>query len=574
MAPATVEATKPGGIGKARTGIAGFDEITGGGLPRGRATAIYGNVGSGKSVFAMECLVHAAREGDEPGVFLSFAESEKEIIENGESLGFDLSALEASGKLVIDSARMDPGEIAGTGGYTLDGLLVRLEHAIDRIGAKRVVIDAINVLAEAIPHPAILRAELRRLLDGLKARGITTLVTLEVAEQSEFPVAEYLADCVIHLRFSLEKGVATRRLRVIKYRGSSHRMNEYAFLIASRGITVTPVTGVSLDYPSPDERVSMGIPGLDDMLAGGVYRGDTVLIVGGAGTGKTSFAVSMADATCARGDRCLYFALEEAHSQIVRNMRSMGFDLARYMETDLLRIRSARPGSEGLEPYLAYMIEEIEAFDPHVVVIDPITPFLAMGLPEDVRGTLTRLLGFLKARGVTAVNTMLSSEREALDENTYIISLVDDIIILRNVELAGERNRATSVLKARGIAHSKQVREFRLTSHGVDLLEVFTGAEGGAVGASRAGLEAGTQSEETRRRAEAQDRRAALEATRRALDARIEQLRAEFAIKELETQGLLRESEALAARARTGRESVREARASPSSGDDHDAEGS
>lgn len=561
-------------VAKAATGIAGFDEITGGGLPRGRTTAIYGSVGSAKSVFAMECLVHAARDGGEPGVFLSFAESEKEIRENGDALGFDLRALEASGKLIIDSARVDAGEIASEGGYTLDGLLVRLQHAIDRTGAKRVVIDAINVLTEAIPHPAILRAELRRLLDGLKARGVTTFVTVEVAEPNAFPVAEYLADCVIHLRFSLDGGVATRRLRVIKYRGSPHRMNEYAFLIAAHGITVIPVTGVSLDSKSSGERVSIGVPALDDMLDGGVFRGDRVLISGEAGTGKSTFAIAMADATCRAQERCLFLALEEAPRQIIRNMRSVGFDLAQWTEAGLLRIRSVRPGAEGLESYLAFVTEEVESFDPQVVVIDPVTPLLAMGQPEDVRGTLTRLLGMLKARGVTVVGTLVSNDRKSSEGARYVSSLVDDIIILRNVEQAGERNRAVSILKARGIAHSKQVREFMLTSHGVQLLDVFTGPEGGARGTDRSTLETDAISEVARGRAEAVDRQAALEATRRAMDARIEQLRAEFAIKELETQGLLRESEALATRASKGRESAREARASPRRDESHDNEGS
>lgn len=561
-------------IPKAATGIAGFDEITGGGLPRGRTTAVYGSVGSAKSVFAMECLVHAARDRGEAGVFLSFAESEDEIRENGDSLGFDLRALEASGKLIIDSARVDAGEVSEKGGYTLDGLLVRLEDAIDRTGAKRVVIDAVNVLAEAIPHPAILRAELRRLLDGLKARGVTTIVTVEIAEPHEFPVAEYLADCVIHLRFSLDGGVATRRLRVIKYRGSSHRMNEYAFLIAARGISVTPVTGVNLDSKSSDERVSIGVPALDDMLAGGVYRGDTVLITGEAGTGKSTFATALADATCRGGERCLFFALEEAPPQIIRNMRSVGFDLAQWTDADLLRIRSVRPGSEGLEPYLAFVTEEFESFDPQVVIIDPVTPLLAMGRPEDVRGTLTRLLGLLKARGVTVMATILARENISAEEALFVSSLVDDIIVLRNVEQAGERNRAVSIIKARGIAHSKQVREFILTSHGVEVLDVFAGPQGGARGTDRSTLETDAISEVKRGRAEAVDRKAALEATRRAMDARIEQLRAEFAIKELETQGLLRESEALATRASKGRESAREARASPRGDEPRDDEGS
>lgn len=451
---------------KSKTGISGFDEVTGGGIPRGRTTAIYGGPGVGKTVFALHCLAHAARKG-EPGVFLSFGESATETRENGKTLGLGLEELEAAGKLVIDSALVDPEEITPTGGFTLDGVFVRLEQAIEQIGATHVIIDAINVVGQTIPHPAALRADLRRMLNGLKRRGVTTLVTVEGVQMDEMRVEEYLADCVIHLRNTVEKGIATRLLRVVKYRGSSHRANEYPFVISNQGITLTPLTEKMLDHPSSRRRISMGIEGLDSMLGGGIFQGDTVFVTGTAGSGKTSFTVCIAVAACKRREKCLFVALEEPASQVIRNMKAIGLDFAKWMKAGLLRVASPKPSLEGLEAHLAFIMEAVESFRPNVVVVDPLTPLMALGQSDDARETIIRLLNLIKARGVTVACTLLARERYLEEQNTPFASFVDNIVLLSNLEEDGQRHRTLSVLKARGIAHSTEVREFHFSRNGV-----------------------------------------------------------------------------------------------------------
>lgn len=451
---------------KAPTGIAGLDELTGGGLPRNRTTAVYGGTGVGKTVLAMQWLVHGAQQG-EPGVFLSFGESADEIRENSKSLALDLAALERAGALVLDSALVDTAQLTPAGEYNLDGVFVRLEQAIERVGAKHVVIDAVNVISQTIPHPVALRADLRRLLMGLKRRGVTTLVTVEVDDLERFHAEEHLADCVIFLSHSLEKGIATRRLRVVKYRGAGHRTNEYPFVISDAGITITPVTEAVIAKGSSSDRVSMGIPGLDAMLSGGVYRGDTVFVTGSAGSGKTTFTVAIAVAACVRGERCLFVALEEPASQIIRNMRAIGLDLTAWTKAGLLRIQSPQPRLEGLEAHLSYVLREVEAFRPHLVVLDPLTPLMAIGNADDVRETIIRLLTIIKAQGITVACTLLARERYLEEQNTPFASFVDDIVLVRNVEKDGARHRSLSVLKARGIAHSTKVRDFEFTAQGV-----------------------------------------------------------------------------------------------------------
>lgn len=468
---------------KAPTGIVGLDELTQGGLPRNRTTAIYGGTGVGKTVFATQCLVHAARNG-EPGVFLSFGESAEEMRENSRSLGLDLAALEAAGTIVIDSARVDPADLRPSGEFTLDGVFVRLEQSIERIGAKHVVIDAVNVISQTIANPASMRADLRRLLNGLKRRGITTLVTVEVNDLEHFRAEEHLADCVIFLHHIVAKGIATRRLRVVKYRGAAHRTNEYPFIISGAGITLTPVTDEEIGQPSSGDRVSLGISGLDEMLSGGVYRGDTVFVTGSAGAGKTSFTVAMAVAACLRGEKCLFVALEEPAAQIIRNMRAIGLDLTQWTSAGLLRIQSPQPSLEGLEAHLAYVLREVEAFRPSVVVLDPLTPLMALGQPDDVRETIIRLLTIIKAQGITVACTLLARERYLEEQNTPFASFVDDIILVRNIEKSGARRRSVSVLKARGIAHSMKVRDFEFTPHGVDVQEARGAQHSGSPGAS------------------------------------------------------------------------------------------
>lgn len=450
---------------KVPTGIAGFDQLLGGGIPRRRTTAVYGSTGAGKTVLAMQCLAHTARQG-EPSVFLSFGESAAETRENGKSLGLDLAGLEAGKKLVIDSALVDPEDVTPKGGYTLDGVFVRLEQAIELIGARFVVIDAINVLAQTLPDPVALRADLRRLLNGLKQRGITTVITVEATDQ-EVRVEEYLADCVIHLRHPVEKGIATRLLRVVKCRGARHRGNEYPFVITDEGISLRLLTETVLDHPSSTQRISMGVAGLDSMLDGGIYLGDTVFVTGTAGSGKTSFTVCIAVAACKRGERCLFVALEEPASQIVRNMKGIGLDLSKWMKAGLLRIESPKPSLEGLEAQLEFVLRSVESFQPQVVVIDPLTPLMALGSHDDARETIIRLLSLIKSRGITVACTLLARERYLEEQNTPFASFVDNIVLLHNLEDDGDRHRTLSVLKARGIANSTTVREFHFTRRGV-----------------------------------------------------------------------------------------------------------
>lgn len=453
-------------VPKAQTGIEGFDDITGGGIPRNRTTAVHGGTGAGKTVFGLQAIHHGARNG-EPGVFLSFGESVEETRENGKSIGLDLAALEAEGHLVIDSALVDPEEIVPEGGYTLDAVFVRLEQAIERIGAKRVVIDALNVIEETIPHPAIVRAGLRRLLNGLKDRGITVIATVEVSGRPELRVEEFLADCVIHLSHAVVDGIATRRLRVVKYRGSPHRVNEYAFLISGRGMILNLLTEAVADQDSSAERISVGITGVDEMLGGGVFRGDTVLVSGSAGSGKTSVTVSIAVAACDRGEKALFIAMEEPPAQLVRNMGSIGIDLGKWTQAGLLRIHAPKPSLEGLEAHVAFVLEEVAAFQPDVVVLDPLTPFMAIGQPDDVREATIRLLSLIKAQGITGVCTLLAREEYLEEQNTPFASFVDDIFLVVNVQEADRRHRTFSVLKARGTAHDTSVHEFAFTSDGL-----------------------------------------------------------------------------------------------------------
>ncbi len=395
---------------KALTGISGLDEITGGGLPRGRPTLVTGNAGSGKTLLSMQFLVQGAVHYNEPGVFMAFEETAEELTQNFASLGFDLDKLIASGKILIDYVHIDPSEIEETGDYDLEGLFIRLGCAIDAIGAKRVVLDTIEVLFSGFRNDAILRAELARLFRWLKDKGVTAIVTGERGEKSltRYGLEEYVADCVITVDNRLENQIATRRLRIIKYRGSSHGTNEYPFLIEEDGISVLPITSLRLEHTASTDRISTGIERLDNMLDGsGYYRGSSILISGTAGTGKTSFANHFVDAACRRGERCIYFAFEESPSQIVRNMRSIGIDLEPWINEGLLQIRSLRPMAFGLEMHLVDMLRHIDKFQPKVVVFDPISNLINVGVIDDVKSMLTRLIDYMKTKEITTICTSL-----------------------------------------------------------------------------------------------------------------------------------------------------------------------
>jgi circadian clock protein KaiC len=537
------------GVLKCASGIRGLDEITGGGLPRGRPTLLCGEAGTGKTLLAMEFLVRGAADYDEPGVFIAFEETARDLLQNVASLGFNAAGLIAKKKLLIDQVQIDPAEIVETGDFDLEGLFLRLGSAIDAIGAKRVAIDTIETLFGVFSNDSVLRSELNRLFKWLKQRGVTAVVTAERGSGTltRHGLEEYVSDCVIVMEQTLFEQIATRHLRVAKYRGSGHGTNRYPFLIDERGVSVVPITSLGLQHVASRQRISTGIPQLDDMLAGGgFYRGSTAMISGTAGTGKTSVAAHFANAACARGERVLYFAFEESQSQIVRNMRSIGIDLARGVDKGLLRFSLTRPSACGLESHLADIYRNVELFRPRIVILDPITDFAYTGQSLEIKAMLARLVDFLKSRQITALFTSLVSSGDPAEQTgANISSLIDTWLLLRNIELAGERDRALHVLKSRGMAHSNQVREFLLTGKGVKLMDVYVGPDGVLTGASRVAQlrrERGAAIE----RAKEEDRMRRMLAHRReALEAKIASMRAEF---EAEAQEIARDTAASAQR--------------------------
>jgi circadian clock protein KaiC len=476
---------------KTLTGITGLDEITEGGLPTGRPTLICGDAGCGKTLMSVEFIVRGAVEYNEPGVFVAFEEKSEELATNVASLGFDLKKLQEEKKLRIDHIHIDRSEIEETGEYDLEGLFIRLGYAIDSIGAKRVVLDTLENLFSGLDNQAVLRTELRRLFGWLKEKGVTAIITGERGEGSltRQGLEEYVSDCVILLDHRVINQISTRRLRVIKYRGTVHGTNEYPFLIDEEGISVLPVTSLKMANSVSNERVSTGIPALDDMLGGkGLYRGGSVLVSGTAGTGKTSLAASFANETCNRGEKCVYFAMEESPNQIIRNMRSIGIDLQKHVDSGLLYFNASRPNLYGLEMHLVAMHKCIKKYEPGVVIIDPITNFINIGSVSDVKNMLVRLIDFLQEEQISAVFTALALNtgiNEQTDEG--VSSLVDAWILVRDIEANGERNRGLYVMKSRGMKHSNQVREFIITDKGLNLVDVYLGPDGVLTGSARKG---------------------------------------------------------------------------------------
>ena len=463
-------------VPKSPTGIQGLDEITGGGLPRGRPTLVCGGPGCGKTILGMEFLINGAREFGESGVFLSFEESIEDLTVNFISLGLDPRPLAARKKLALDYVRIEPNEIQETGSYDLDGLFIRLEHAIDSIGAKRVVLDTIETLFSGLSDTRVLRAELRRLFNWLRAKGVTAIVTGERGDggMTRHGLEEYITDCVILLDHRVMEQNATRRLRVVKYRGSTHGANESPFFIDESGFSVLPIASLGLQHKVSPGRLSTGVPDLDDMLGKkGYFRGSSVLISGSAGTGKTSLAGYFAEAACGRGESALYFAFEESAAQITRNLRSIDLDLEPFLRKGLLQIHAARPTTSGLEGHLSAMHRLIEEKKPRVVVVDPISNLISVGTSIEVKAMLARLIDFMKVKEMTALFTSLTID-DGHPEGTDvgISSFMDTWLVLRNIEVNGERTRTLDVVKSRGMAHSNQVREFLLTSKGVQLLDV------------------------------------------------------------------------------------------------------
>jgi len=460
---------------KTPTGIRGFDEITRGGLPTGRPTLVCGGPGSGKTLLALTFLVNGALQFDEPGVLLTFEENAEEMANDVASLGFDLHELIAAKKLAIDYVRVERSEIEETGEYDLEGLFVRLGYAIRTVGARRVVLDTIESLFAGLKNDAILRSELRRLFSWLKEQRVTAVITGERGEGllTRQGLEEYVSDAVILLDHRVHDQVSTRRLRVVKYRGSYHGTNEYPFLIDADGLSVLPVSSLALQHDAPLERVSSGIPNLDDMLGGkGYYRGSTILVSGTAGTGKTSMCAHFLDAACRRGERCLYFLFEESPQQLLRNMRSIGVELEPWVKAGLLQFHADRPSRYGLETHLATMHRVVADFKPTVIVIDPVTNLMTVGTSADVQAMLTRIIDHLKTENITAMLASLAPGRGEIERTeSTISSLMDSLIVLANEEVSGRHRRGVYVLKSRGMAHSNELREFTLTDKGLRVLD-------------------------------------------------------------------------------------------------------
>jgi circadian clock protein KaiC len=529
LAPAAMLPQLP----KAPTGIEGLDEITEGGLPLGRPTLVCGSAGCGKTLMGIEFLVRGVLEFDEPGVLMTFEETAEELAANVASLGFDLKALQADKKLRVDHVHIDRAEIEETGEYDLEGLFIRLGYAIDSIGAKRVMLDTIEALFSGFPNEGVLRSEIRRLFRWLKDKGVTTVITAERGEGTltRQGLEEYVSDCVILLDNRVIDQITTRRLRVVKYRGSTHGTNEYPYLITEDGFSVLPVTSLKLEHTVSDEIVSSGIAGLDDMFTRrGWYKGSSILVTGTAGTAKTTLAASFALEACRRGERCLYFAFEESPAQLIRNMHTVGLDLQSCVDQGLLRIEASRPTLNGLERHLVTVHKLIGEFKPQSVVIDPISNLVSVGSLHEVRSMLTRLIDFLKVNNITALFTALISARDGRMEVTEegVSSLVDTWVSVRDLEGIGERNRGLSILKARGMSHSNQVREFVVTDKGIQLLDVIIGPTGIITGASRLTQRLQEQALLVAQQQEIARKDRELERKRRVLEATIDNLRTEF----------------------------------------------
>lgn len=537
--------TEPPTLPKTPTGIGGLDELTYGGLPAGRSTLLCGAAGCGKTLLATTFLVNGARQYNENGVFMSFEERAADLEQNVASLGYGLAELVAQRKIVIDHVHIERAEIEESGDYDLEGLFVRLNHAIDSVGAKRVVLDTIEALFSGFTDKLILRAELRRLFGWLKDKGVTAIITGERGEGqlTRYGIEEYVSDCVILLDHRVIEQITTRRLRVVKYRGSAHGTNEYPFLIDERGISVMPITSAGLAHKVSQEAVSTGIPQLDAMLGrGGYFRGSSVLISGLAGTGKTTFGAAFIDAACRRGERALLFTFEESRDQIVRNMDSVGILLGAHLDAGLLRFEASRPSLFGFEMHLARMYRDIEEFAPDVVVVDPISAF--RGPPQEVHATLVRLADLCKTRGVTSIFTSLASTNTMVDENDRSVSsLMDTWIELKDHESNGERNRVLGLLKSRGMSHSKQVREYEITNNGIKLIDAYIGSEGVLTGAARLSQEARERDASRRRTQEIERRRREIARRRESVERQIADLQAGLEAEEAEMKMIVEQGE-------------------------------
>jgi circadian clock protein KaiC len=548
----------------------GLDQITNGGLPRGRPALICGGAGCGKTLLGLEFVVRGATQFDEPGVFVSFEEMSDELVDNVRSLGFDLDDLVKRKKLAMDYVRLERSEIEESGDYDLEGLFVRLNHAIDSIKAKRVVLDTIETLFSGLSNTDVLRAELRRLFRWLKDKGVTAVITAEKGEGTltRHGIEEYVSDCVIVLDHRIHDQLSTRRLRVVKYRGSAHGTNEYPFIIDEEGISVLPVTSVGLEHAATMARISSGVARLDTMLSGrGFFRGSSILVSGTAGTGKTSLACSFARATCQNGERCLFFAFEESPAQIMRNVRSVGIDLEPFVVGGLLRFHASRPSLYGLETHLAVMHKQIDVFKPSVVIIDPVTNMMTAGLARDARSVLLRLIDYLKGLQITVFMNSLTHDGNTIEQSEVeISSLIDTWLFVRDIELGGERNRGMYILKSRGMAHSNQIREFVLGRQGIELVDVYLGPAGVLTGSARIAQAAKEHALETAGRRDLKRQQAEMLSKRKAFEAQIAALQAQILAQDQATEHLVADTQANESRGHLERRAMALSRKADSGG--------
>lgn len=555
---------------KAPTGITGLDEISGGGLPRGRTTIVCGGPGCGKTMLGMEFLIRGAREFNEPGVLVAFEETPQEMERNVASLGFDLKKLVDSKKIFLDYVFVEPSEIEETGDYDLEGLFIRLQHAVDTVGAKRICLDTLEALFSGFSNEGVLRAELRRLFRWLKDRNLTTVITAEKGEKTltRHGLEEYVSDCVILLDHRVRDQISTRRLRIVKYRGTSHGADEYPFLIDNQGISVLPVTSLEMHHEVSDERVPTGIADLDEMLGGkGFYRGSSVLISGTAGSGKTTMAASFVEAACRRGERCLYVGFEESVKQVARNMQSVGLDLKKWTDSGHLIHEAWRPSQYGIEMHLLRIHKLIEATKPRHVVIDPITNLITGSAQKEVYSMLMRLMDYLKGRQITCLFTNLTTDSDELEQTAIgISSLTDTWILCRDLELNGERNRCVHILKSRGMPHSNQVREFLMSREGIRLVPPYIGAGQVLTGSSRVAQKAKEKADALVRSQDIEKRQEALDRKRSALEAQIKVLQMEFGAEELELERIIGQQRSRESQLQVEREAMNRIR----SGDSED----
>lgn len=527
---------------KTPTGVDGLDEITGGGLPKGRPSLICGAAGCGKTIFAMEFIVKGAEMG-EPGVFVSFEETAEDIKKNFTSMNPNLNELISQNKISLDYVRIERSEIEETGEYDLEGLFIRLGYAIDSIGAKRIVLDTVEALFSGFSAEALLRAELRRLFGWLKNKGVTAVITGESGEKTltRYGLEEYVADCVILLNNPVVNKIATRNLRIVKYRGSSHGTNEYPFLLNKNGITVLPITSAGLDHHVSNEHISTGIERLDSMMDGkGFYKGSSVLVTGNAGTGKSSFAAQFVDAACRNGKKCIYLAFEESPEQIIRNMRSIGIDLEQWVDKGLLKFHATRPTLYGLEIHLVTIYQLVNEVIPDVVVMDPMSNLITIGSLADVKSMLTRLIDFLKDKQITSLSTSLSLMGQ-VESDIGVSSLMDTWIDLRSKENNGERNRTIDIIKSRGMAHSNQMREFLITNDGIELEDIYLGPDGMLTGSARISQIALEKAQKLTRKQEIERKQREIKRKRESMDAQIAEIKSKFEAEEEELERIIKQ---------------------------------